>query len=66
MRILSVKSVLKLAVNLHHVLSNGAAFTTQSRSSLTSYEKKTLLAILLRYYEIVLHSIQSSDKGIVL
>ncbi len=37
MRILSVKPVPWLAVNLHHLLSNGAAFNTQSRRSLTSY-----------------------------
>ncbi len=36
-RILSVKPVSWLAVNLHHLLSNGAAVNTQSRSSLTSY-----------------------------
>ncbi len=37
MRISTVKTVLWLAVNLHHLFSNGAAFNTQSRSSLTSY-----------------------------
>ncbi len=37
MRILSVKPVLWLAVNLHHLFSNAAAVNTQSRSSLTSY-----------------------------
>ncbi len=37
MRISSVKSVLLLLINLHHLLSNGAAFNTQSHSSLTSY-----------------------------
>ncbi len=37
MRISSVKPVLWLAVNLHHMLSNGAAVKTQSCSSLTSY-----------------------------
>ncbi len=37
MRISSVKPVPWLAVNLHHLFSNGAAFNTQSRSSLTSY-----------------------------
>ncbi len=37
MRITSVKTVLWLAVNLHHLFSNGAAFNKQSRSSLTSY-----------------------------
>ncbi len=37
MRISSVKPVLWLALNLHHLLSSGAAFNTQSRSSLTSY-----------------------------
>ncbi len=37
MRISSVKLVPWLAVNLHHVLSKGAAFNTQSCSSLTSY-----------------------------
>ncbi len=36
MRISSVKPVLWLAVNLHHLFSNGAAFNTQSRKSLTS------------------------------
>ncbi len=37
MRISSVKPVLWLAVNLHPLLSDGAAFNTHSRSSLTSY-----------------------------
>ncbi len=40
MRISSVKPVLWLVLNLHHLLSNpvdGAAVNTQSRSSLTSY-----------------------------
>ncbi len=37
MRISSVKPVPWLAVNLHHPFSNGAAFNTQSRRSLTSY-----------------------------
>ncbi len=37
MRITSVKPVPWLAVNLHHLFSNGAAFNTQSRRSLTSY-----------------------------
>ncbi len=37
MRILQVKPVLWLIVNLHHVLSDGVEFTTQSRSSLASY-----------------------------
>ncbi len=37
MRISSVKPVSWLAVNLHHLFSNGAAFNTQSRSSQTSY-----------------------------
>ncbi len=37
MRISSVKPVPWLAVNLHHLFSNGATFNTQSRSSLTSY-----------------------------
>ncbi len=37
MRISSVKPVPWLAVNLHHLFSNGAAFNTQSRSSQTSY-----------------------------
>jgi len=37
MRISSVKAVLWLAVNLLQLFSNGAAFNTQSRSSLTSY-----------------------------
>ncbi len=37
MCISSVKTVLWLAVNLHHLFSNGAAFNTQSCSSLTSY-----------------------------
>ncbi len=36
-RISSVKTVLSLAVNLHHLLSDGAAFNTQSCRSLTSY-----------------------------
>ncbi len=36
MRISSVKPVPWLAVNLHHLFSNGAAFNTRSRSSLTS------------------------------
>ncbi len=38
--ILSVKLVLYSVVNLHHLLSERAAFTTQSCSSLTSYAKK--------------------------
>ncbi len=37
MRITSVKPVPWLAVNLHHLFSNGAVFNTQSRRSLTSY-----------------------------
>ncbi len=37
MHILSVKTVLWLAVNLHHLFSDGAAINMQSRSSLTSY-----------------------------
>ncbi len=37
MCISSVKPVPWLAVNLHHLLSNGAAFNTPSRRSLTSY-----------------------------
>ncbi len=37
MRISSVKPVPWLALNLHHLFSNGAAFNTQSRKSLTSY-----------------------------
>ncbi len=37
MRISSVKPVLWLVVNLHQVLSDGAAFNTPSRRSLTSY-----------------------------
>ncbi len=37
MRISSVKPVPWLALNLHHLFSNGAAFNTQSRSSQTSY-----------------------------
>ncbi len=37
MRISSVKLVLWLVVNLHHLLSDGAAFNTQCRRSLTSY-----------------------------
>ncbi len=37
MRISSVKPVPWLAVNLHHLFSNGAAFNTQSHSSQTSY-----------------------------
>ncbi len=36
MRISTVKTVLWLAVNLHQLFSNGAAFNTQSRRSLTS------------------------------
>ncbi len=36
MRISSVKPVLWLALNLHHLFSNWAAVNTQSRSSLTS------------------------------
>ncbi len=34
---MSVKMFLWLALNLHQLFSNGAAFNTQSRSSLTSY-----------------------------
>ncbi len=37
MRISSLKPVPWLAVNLHHLFSNGAAFNTQSCRSLTSY-----------------------------
>ncbi len=37
MRISSVKQVPWLALNLHHLFSNGAVFNTQSRSSQTSY-----------------------------
>ncbi len=37
MHISSVKTVLWLAVNIHHLFSNGAAFNTQSRRSLISY-----------------------------
>ncbi len=36
MRISSVKPIPWLEVNLHHLFSNGAAFNTQSRRSLTS------------------------------
>ncbi len=53
MCISSVKPVPWLAVNLHHLLSDGAAFNTQSRSSLTSYTISRSLskAIHLRYYD---------------
>ncbi len=37
MRFSSVKPVLWLLINLHHLFSNGAAVNAQSRSSLTSY-----------------------------
>ncbi len=37
MCISSVKPVLWLLINLHHLFSNGAAVNAQSRSSLTSY-----------------------------
>ncbi len=37
MRISSIKTLMWLAVNLHQLFSNGDAFNTQSRSSLTSY-----------------------------
>ncbi len=37
MRISTVKPASWLAVNLHHLFSDGAAVNTQSRSSLTSY-----------------------------
>ncbi len=37
MRISSVKPVLWLVVNLHHLFSDGAAFNTRSRRSLTSH-----------------------------
>ncbi len=37
MRISSVKPVPWLALNLHHLFSNGAVFNTRSRSSQTSY-----------------------------
>ncbi len=52
MRISSVKTVLWLAVNLHHLFSNGAAFNTQSRRSLTSYAISRSLshAIHLRFW----------------
>ncbi len=52
MRISSVKTVLWLAVNLHHLLSNGAAFNTHSRRSLTSYaiSRSISHAIHLRFW----------------
>ncbi len=52
MRISSVKTVLWLAINLHHLFSNGAAFNTQSRKSLTSYAISRSLshAIHLRFW----------------
>ncbi len=54
MRISSVKTVLWLEVNLHHLLSDGAAFTTQSRRSLTSYAISRALshAIHLRFLSV--------------
>ncbi len=48
MCISSVKLVLWLVVNLHHLLSDGAAFTTQSRSSLTSYAISRPLSAMYR------------------
>ncbi len=53
MRISSVKPLLWLVVNLPHVLSDGAAFNTQSRSSLTSYsilrwESPSIMNAILR------------------
>ncbi len=52
MCISSVKTVLWLAVNLHHLFSNGVAFNTQSRRSLTSYAISRSLshAIHLRFW----------------
>ncbi len=52
MRISSVKPVPWLAVNLHHLFSNGAAFNTQSRRSLTSYaiSRSESKAIHLRFW----------------
>ncbi len=38
--------LLWLAVNLHHLFSDGAAFNTRSRSSLTSHAKFDLSAIM--------------------
>ncbi len=43
MRISSVKPAPWLALNLHHLLSDGAAVNTQSRSSLTSYADITFI-----------------------
>ncbi len=43
MRISSVKTVLWLAVNLHHLFSNGAAFNTQSRRSHAKYRAALVL-----------------------
>ncbi len=52
MRISSVKTVLWLAVNLHQLFSNGAAFNTQSLRSLTSNAISRSLshAIHLRFW----------------
>ncbi len=52
MRISSVKTVLWLAVNLHQLFSDGAAFNTQSRRSLTNYAISRSLshAIHLRFW----------------
>ncbi len=52
MRISSVKTVLWLAVNLHQLFSDGAAFNTQSCRSLTSYAISRSLshAIHLRFW----------------
>ncbi len=58
-RISSVKPVLSLLVNIHHVLSDGAAFNTQSRRSLTSYAISRSLSeeIHLRLWMQQLHAI---------
>ncbi len=52
MHISSVKPVPWLALNLHHLFSNGAAFNTQSRRSLTSYaiSRSISQAIHLRFW----------------
>ncbi len=48
MRISSVKPVPWLAVNFHHLFSNGAAVNTQSRRSLTSYAISSSLSQINR------------------
>ncbi len=67
MRISSVKLVPWLAVNLHHLFSNGAAFNTQSRSSLTSDAiSRSLLQLNRLRYECDIASLVSDLRLCVL